>query len=108
MLKQFKTLVAIAVLFAAGVIITTTAAADAPVVPDSTRLSTGLTPLAQLLDLMDTDRNGKVSKDEFMRFMVREFDFADTNKDGQLDPVELKNLLHHLTHPAPGLPRVRK
>lgn len=108
MSKQIRTLVAIAVLFAAGSFIATAAAADTPVPADSTKLSTGLTPLAQLLDLMDTDKNGKVSKAEFMHYVEAEFDFADVNKDGQLDPVELRSLLHRLTHPAKGLPKVRK
>jgi hypothetical protein len=42
-----------------------------------------------LLLLMDTDKNGKVSKREFMNFMSREFDRLDTNHDGQLDVNEL-------------------
>jgi Ca2+-binding EF-hand superfamily protein len=57
---------------------------------------------AQLLQLMDTDNNGKVSKGEFMRFMVAEFDFADKNKDGELDPTELERLQYALPHPANG------
>jgi Ca2+-binding EF-hand superfamily protein len=38
---------------------------------------------------MDTDKNGKVSKHEFMNFMSKEFDLIDTNHDGQLDVNEL-------------------
>jgi Ca2+-binding EF-hand superfamily protein len=57
---------------------------------------------------MDTDKNGKVSKEEFMNFMQAEFDYADKNKDGQLDPTELKNMVYHMNHPSMGLPRVRK
>ena len=43
----------------------------------------------KLLILMDTDKNGKVSKQEFMNFMSKEFDRLDTNHDGQLDINEL-------------------
>lgn len=43
----------------------------------------------KLLFLMDTDKNGKVSKREFMNFMSREFDRLDTNHDGELDVNEL-------------------
>ena|ERR1700730_15815014 len=43
------------------------------------------------LQLMDTDKNGKVSKKEFMRFMEAEFDLADRNKDGERDPKELQH-----------------
>ncbi|MGD0212675.1 MAG: hypothetical protein ABSB87_05520 [Terriglobales bacterium] len=43
----------------------------------------------KLLLLMDTDKSGKVSKQEWMRFMEAEFDRLDTNHDGQLDVKEL-------------------
>ena len=43
----------------------------------------------QLLLLMDTDRNGKISKREFMRFMEAEFDRLDKDKSGELDVREL-------------------
>ena len=46
----------------------------------------------QLLLMMDRDRNGKVSRAEFMAFMAAEFDRLDVNKDGELDPVELAGL----------------
>lgn len=46
----------------------------------------------RLLKLMDTDKNGKVSKQEFMQFMEAEFDRLDVNKDGQLDVGELTRL----------------
>jgi len=41
---------------------------------------------------MDTDKNGKVSKQEFMSYMEKEFDCLDTKKDGQLDVKELTKL----------------
>ena len=109
MSKLAKAMLTIAVFLAAGSLVTTEVAADAPAAPASTKkLSTGLTPLAQLLQLMDTDKNGKVSKEEFMRFMEAEFDFADKNKDGQLDPVEMKKFVYRMNHPTSGTPRVRK
>lgn len=43
----------------------------------------------QLLLLMDTDKNGKISKQEWMSFMEAEFDRLDTDKSGELDPKEL-------------------
>jgi hypothetical protein len=46
----------------------------------------------KLLVLMDTDKNGKVSKQEFMSFMEKEFDRLDTKKDGQSDVKELTKL----------------
>ncbi len=46
----------------------------------------------QLLLLMDVDRNGKVSRQEFMDFMASEFDRLDLNKNGELDVYELTGL----------------
>ena len=43
----------------------------------------------QLLLLMDTVNNGKVSKQEYMNFMAAEFDRLDKDKSGELDPKEL-------------------
>jgi EF hand len=73
-------------------------AADAP--PTTSKLEVGLSPTIRLLQLMDTDKNGKVSKEEFMRFMEAEFEFADKNKDGELDPQELQHLVRALEHPS--------
>jgi hypothetical protein len=43
----------------------------------------------QLMLAMDTDKNGKISKEEWMKFMSDEFDRLDTNHNGELDPKEL-------------------
>jgi EF hand len=43
----------------------------------------------QLLLLMDTDKNGKISKQEWMSFMEAEFERLDKDKNGELDPKEL-------------------
>ena len=106
--KAVRMVVAIAALLLGSWLYGAAQAADAPADNDASNLSAGLTPLAQLLGLMDTDKNGKVSKDEFMHYMEAEFEYADKNHDGELDPVELKRLVQSLTHPATRLPRVRK
>ncbi len=108
MLKISKAFVVATVLLAAGSSLTTAVADDAPAAAAAPKLATGITPLAQLLELMDTDKNGKVSKDEFMHFMEAEFDFADKNKDGELDPAEMKKLVYRMNHPSTRIPRVRK
>ncbi len=74
-------------------------AADAP---SSKTVDAGLRATEQLLLLMDTDQNGKVSKEEFLNFMAKEFDRLDTSKDGVLDVNELKALLPSLSHPTKG------
>jgi hypothetical protein len=43
----------------------------------------------QLLLAMDTDKTGRISKEEWMRFMEAEFDRLDTDHKGQLDVKEL-------------------
>jgi Ca2+-binding EF-hand superfamily protein len=43
-----------------------------------------------LLLLMDTDKSGKISKQEWMKFMEAEFDRLDKDKKGQLDAKELE------------------
>lgn len=79
-------------------------AADAPPAPAATAqaLDAGLPATKRLLVLMDTDRNGKVSKEEFMQFMAKEFDILDVNKDGVLDVSELEKLVPSLRHPQGG------
>ena len=53
------------------------------------KLALGEDEVKQLLLLMDTDKNGKVSKQEFMKFMEAEFDRLDKDKSGDLDVKEL-------------------
>jgi Ca2+-binding EF-hand superfamily protein len=52
-------------------------------------LAIGEAEAKRMLVLMDKDRNGKVSKQEFMSFMEEEFERLDKNKDGELDVKEL-------------------
>jgi Ca2+-binding EF-hand superfamily protein len=51
--------------------------------------STGDDYVKQLLLLMDTDKNGKISREEYMKFMQAEFDRLDEDKNGELDAKEL-------------------
>jgi Ca2+-binding EF-hand superfamily protein len=53
------------------------------------KLALGENDVKQLLLLMDTSQNGKISKQEYMNFMEAEFDRLDKNKNGELDPKEL-------------------
>ncbi len=52
----------------------------------------------ELLALMDTDKNGKISKQEWMKFMEAEFDRLDTKKTGEIDPKELLKSSVSVTH----------
>jgi Ca2+-binding EF-hand superfamily protein len=42
-----------------------------------------------LLLLLDTDKNGRISKREWMNFMEAEFNKLDKDGNGELDPKEL-------------------
>jgi hypothetical protein len=48
--------------------------------------------LKLLFVLMDTDKNGKISKQEWMTFMGTVFETLDQKKTGELDPNELAQL----------------
>ena len=56
---------------------------------EAKRLAAADRDAKRLLLLMDTDKSGKVSKEEFMKFMEAEFERLDVNKDGELDVKEL-------------------
>jgi EF hand len=71
----------------AGLAAGTGSAAD-----NTQKASAELAATKQLLLLMDTDKNGKVSRQEFMSFMAAEFDRLDVNHDGELDVHELTQL----------------
>ncbi|MGC2765932.1 MAG: hypothetical protein WB607_10550 [Candidatus Acidiferrum sp.] len=43
-----------------------------------------------LLLLMEPDKNGKISKQAWMRFMAEEFDRLDNDNKGELDAQELR------------------
>lgn len=64
-------------------------------------LAIGEPEVKQLLLLMDTDRNGKISKKEYMTFMEAEFDRLDKDHGGELDPKELELSSLRVSHAAP-------
>jgi Ca2+-binding EF-hand superfamily protein len=63
----------------------------------------GESEVKQLLLLMDTDKNGKISKKEYMDFMAAEFDRLDKDKSGELDPKELTESQFRVSHPFPSV-----
>jgi hypothetical protein len=50
----------------------------------------------QLLLVMDSDRRGKISKQEWMAFMEAEFDRLDIEKKGELDQTAIWQSMAHI------------
>lgn len=68
----------------------------APAPPDKATLA--LHNAKQMLLLMDADKNGKISKEEWLKFMAAEFDRLDTDKSGELDVKELEKTTISFRH----------
>ena len=82
-------MVVIAVLVTTWALLGTAVAQKAAVPKSQDNLAIGEGEVKRLLPLMDQDKDGKVSKQEFMRFMEAEFDRLDKKKEGKLDIKEL-------------------
>jgi Ca2+-binding EF-hand superfamily protein len=82
-------IVVIAMLVVTGTKLGNAAAQKAAVPKPQNKLEIGEDEVKQLLPLMDTDKNGMVSRQEFMRFMEAEFERLDKNKKGKLNVKEL-------------------
>ena len=66
-------------------------------------LALGENEVRQLMLLLDTNNNGKITKKEWMTFMEGEFDRLDKNKTGELDPKELAHSRVQASHfPSAG------
>ena len=88
MLKQTKialVVMVIAMLVTTWGMLGTAVAQKAAVPKPQDKLAIGEDEVKQLLPLMNQDKDGKVSKQEFMRFMEAEFDRLDKKKEGKLD-----------------------
>jgi hypothetical protein len=53
------------------------------------KMAMGEDSIKQLLTLMVIDKNGGVTKQEFLKFMAAEFDRLDKNRAGELNVKEL-------------------
>ena len=82
-------IVAMAVLFAAGTMLVNAAAQKASVPKPQNRLTMGEDEVRRLLLLLDPNKKGMISKQEFIKFMEAEFDRLDKNKQGELSVKEL-------------------
>ena len=70
-------------------ILGTAVAQKATVPKPQDKLAIGEDEAKQLLRLIDTDKKGKISKQQWMKFMESEFDRLDKSRSGELDVTEL-------------------
>jgi hypothetical protein len=84
----------VAVLTAAAALVGTAAAQKVMPKPQD-NLAIGEDQVRQLLLLMNADSHGKVSRQEFMKFMESEFERLDKDKSGELDAKELNQSNFH-------------
>jgi len=98
--KIVQVALAITVLLATVAILGTAVAQRAAVPKPQDKLALGEPEVTQLLLLIDTDKNGKISKQEWIKFMEAEFDRLDKDKKGQLDAKELEQSKLRVSHPA--------
>jgi Ca2+-binding EF-hand superfamily protein len=95
-----RAMVPIAVLVAIWAILGAAVAQRAAVPKSQDKLALGEPEVKQLLLLMDIDKSGKISKEEWMKFMESEFDRLDKDKKGQLDIKELEQSKLRVSHPV--------
>jgi Ca2+-binding EF-hand superfamily protein len=62
------------------------------------KLALGEVEVRQLLLLIDADENGKIPKQEWMKFTEAEFDRLDKDKKGQFDVKELTQSKLRVSH----------
>jgi Ca2+-binding EF-hand superfamily protein len=87
-----------AVLVATWTMLGTAAAQKASVPKPQVEQALGEEEVKQLLLLIDTDKKGKISKQEWIKFMEAEFDRLDKNKTGELDVKELAQSRFRVSH----------
>ena len=93
MLKRMSvlwvTVLMAAVLIAIAAMVGTALAQQASAPKSQDKLAKAEPEVKKLPLLMDTDKNGKISKQEWMTFMEAEFDRLDVQKNAELDVKEL-------------------
>lgn len=89
MSRRMNVVLAIAVLVATWTVPGKAIAQKQPAPKPPDKLALGEDEVKQLLLLMDTDKNGKISKSEWLKFMDAEFDRLDKSKNGELDVTEI-------------------
>lgn len=90
-MRQRNLLIALLLVTALGVGF---AQKDVPKQPDKHAIA--IENIKQLLLVMDTDKSGKISKQQWMAFMEAEFDRLDAEKKGELDQTAIKQSMTYV------------
>ena len=77
-------------------------AAATEVSANSPQVAAGTAEAMKLLRLMDTNKNGNISRTEYMAFMAAEFDRLDIDHNGELDIKELSRSQPMAVHHGAG------
>ena len=93
-----RIIVFVAMLAVTGTMLRTGVAQKASTPKAQDRLALGEGEVKQLLLLIDTEKKGKISKQEWMKFMEAEFDRLDKSKNGELDVEELTQSRLRVSH----------
>jgi hypothetical protein len=88
-MDRLRIIVLIALMAATGAMLTSAAAQKDPDPKQPDKAGLADADVKQLLLLMDADKDGRISKKEYMDFMATEFDRLDVDKNGYLDVKEL-------------------
>src|SRR5258707_3070755 len=91
-------IVIIAALVATWAMLGTAVAQKAATPKPEDKLALGEPEVKQLLLLMDTDKDGKISKQEWLKFMEAELDRLDKDKSGDLDAKDLTQSKLRVSH----------
>ena len=70
---------------------------DVPRRPDMNVMA--IEKVKQLLLVMDTDKRGKISKQQWMAFMEAQFDRLDIEKKGEVDQTAIKQSMAYVKQP---------
>jgi Ca2+-binding EF-hand superfamily protein len=82
-------IVAITAMVATGGMLGSAAAQKASVPKTQDKLALGEDEVKRLLLIMEPDKKGKISKQEYMKFMEAEFERLDKDRNGELDVKKL-------------------
>ena len=97
MLKRTNVGLIVGIIVVAAITLATLAQTKATAPKPQDRVALGEEQARQLLLLIDTDKKGKISKQEWMRFMEAEFDRLDKSGSGRLNLKELTESQVHVT-----------